>query len=135
MLLSPAPLAVWRSQHLAVDLHPAPRPTPQVRQHRRMLLVHLVHREHLCGGQHLVNDEARVVNDEAVRDVASSRASSCGRGSSRRYHPTSAHPQAQSSLNTLRPVTGCAGHIQRCAVPSASIRHTTTGAVESSFVS
>ena len=91
-----------------------------------MLLVHLVHREHLPGVQHLVNDEARVVNDEAVRDVASSRASSCGRGSSRRYHPTSAHPQAQSSLNTLRPVTGCAGHMKRCAAPSASIRHTIT---------
>ena len=91
--------------------------------------------QHFLVGSTVGRGRGRVVNEEATRDPRPSRGISRGRGTRRRDHPTSANPQAQSSLNTLRPVTGCAGHIQRCAAPSASIRHTTTGAVESSFVS
>ena len=76
-----------------------------------------------------------VGNDEAARDPRPSRGISRGRGTRRRDHPTSANPQAQSSLNTRRPVTGCAGHMKLCAAPSASIRHTITRGWSSAFES
>ena len=91
-----------------------------------MLLVHLEHRSTSWWAARWAQGAGRVVNDEATRDPRPSRGISRGRGTRRRDHPTSASPQAQSSLNTRRPVTGCAGHMKLCAAPSASIRHTIT---------
>ena len=91
-----------------------------------MLLVHLEHRSTSWWAARWAQGAGRVVNDEATRDPRPSRGISRGRGTRRRDHPTSANPQAQSSLNTRRPVTGCAGHMKLCAAPSASIRHTIT---------
>ena len=82
--------------------------------------------QHFLVGSTVGRGRRGVVNEEATRDPRPSRGISRGRGTRRRDHPTSANPQAQSSLNTRHPVTGCAGHLKLCAAPSASIRHTIT---------
>jgi len=112
-----------RSQHLAVDPPPGAPPLGGVRQQRRRRLVDDVRRGHLLGGQHPSEGAGRVVNDEAARDPRPSRGISRGRGSRRPYHSPGGAPQAQTSLSTRDPVTGCGGHVGLGAAPSAPFPH------------